>query len=486
MRRAVEIVLALTIVGVTLAFGGVQPLAYSLMEIAIFAVFAALVVWQARRGQIQLDIPLWPALFALLVILQLIPLPQGWIAAIDSARLPSAAVAAIEHTAGRALPISIYPHATLLSLIEFLAYLAAFVLAAYVFDSRQRGSLLVRTLIFLGLFEAAYGIVQYLADWQKIFTYKKVFYTNSATGTFINHNHFAGFLELTFPFALGATFYYFQIWRDGHRRGPGRVDSATAGAAAVQSLIYSFLLIVSVVAVIFSGSRTGTLGTLCALVVIALLAQFKTRQKTWLLGLLSFVVIAVAYGFWIGLNPILTRFQMFEGGSKYFEREGRLPTWKATYEIVQHHPITGTGLGTFRYAFTHVQNYYLTLYYTHAHSDYLELLSETGWLGAALLFIPILVLLILMIRAFLTDSRRYRPSVTLGCIGATLALLIHSVADFNLHIPANALVFAVMLGIGYKAAWIERRGEGEKASAGHPAVAGRVPRKSGVSESRRA
>ncbi|MGH9350644.1 MAG: hypothetical protein ACRD2G_00500, partial [Terriglobia bacterium] len=166
MRKAVEIVLALTIIGVTLAFGGVQPLAYTLMEIAVFVVFAVLLVWQARQGQIQLNIPLWPVLFVLLIILQMVPLPAGFIAAIDRARLPSAAIASIEHSVGRALPISIYSHATLFALIELLAYLAAFVLAAYVFDSRQRNSILVRTLIFLGLFEAAYGIVQYLTGWQ--------------------------------------------------------------------------------------------------------------------------------------------------------------------------------------------------------------------------------------------------------------------------------------------------------------------------------
>ncbi|MGH9352316.1 MAG: O-antigen ligase family protein, partial [Terriglobia bacterium] len=345
----------------------------------------------------------------------------------------------------------------------------------------RRNSVLVRTLIFLGLFEAAYGIVQYLTGWQKIFDYKKVFYTNSATGTFINHNHFAGFLELTFPFVLGTIFYYFQIWRDGRRRGPARVDPATASSAGVQSLFYAFLLIVSVVAVIFSRSRTGTLATLFTIVFIGLLAQLKTRQKAWLLGLAVFVLIAVGYGLWIGLNPVLSRFAMFEGGSKYLEAEGRLPTWKSTYEIVRHHPLTGIGLGTFRYGFPHFQTYYVTLYYTHAHSDYLELLAETGWLGALLLFVPIFVLLILMVRSFLTDSRRYRPAVTLGCIGSTLALLIHSVADFNLHIPANALIFAVMLGIGYKAACVERRNEGAKAAADHPAVSGRVPRKSGVS-----
>lgn len=481
MRRAVEIILSLTIIGVTLDFGGVQPLAYSLMEIAVFALFLALLIWQARRGSVQLDVPLWPSLFALLVIIQLIPLPRGWVAAIDSARLPSAAIASIEKTAGHAVTLSIYPHATLLSLFEFLAYLGAFVLAAYVFDSRARGSLLVKTLIFLGLFEAAYGIAQYLADWQKIFTFKKIFYTDAATGTFINHNHFAGFLELTFPFALGTVFYYFQIWRDGHRRGPGRVDRATANSAAIQSLIYAFLLAISIVAVVFSRSRTGTFGALVALIVLGLLAQIKTRQKTWFLGLASFVLIAVGYGVWIGLNPVLSRFEMLEGGSRYLESEGRVPTWRATYEMARHFPLTGVGLGTFKFAFPHFQTYYLTLFYGHAHSDYLELLAETGWLGALLLFVPIFVLLVLMVRSFLTDPRRYRPAVTLGCVGATLALLIHSVADFNLHIPANALVFAVMLGIGYKAAWIERRGEAAKSGAMHPAVSGRVPRKSGVS-----
>lgn len=479
MQRITEIILALVIIGTTLYFGGVQPLAYSLMEVVIYALFLALLIQNARRGRIQLEAPIWPLLFALLIILELIPLPPGWIAALDPARQLPADLSGIAHRVSHWMTISIYPHATLLHLLKFLAYVGAFAIAAYVFDSRQKKSSLIRVLIFLGVFEAAYGIVQYLANWQQIFTYKKVAYLGMATGTFINHNHYAGFLELTFPFMLATAFYYFQIWQDGHRRGPGRIDRATANAAAIQSLFYAFLFIVAAVAMTFSRSRGGILSALVAIVVIGFLSQVKTRRKAWFLGLASFVLIAVVYGLWIGLNPVLSRFEALRGGTKTLEAEGRLPTWQATLGIIHSHPLTGTGLGTFRYAFPHVQTYMLTSYFTHTHNDYLEFLSETGWLGAILLFVPILVLLALMIRSFVTDTRRFRPAITLGCIGAVVALLSHSVTDFNLHIPANALVFAVVLGIGYKTAWIEHRAERKRAPAtSHAAVRGRVARKS--------
>lgn len=479
MQRITEIILLLTIIGTTLAFGGVQPLAYSVMEIVMYALFVAVLVEHARRDGVRLNVPIWPLLFVLVVILQLVALPAGWVAALDPSRVLALDLQKVQQLAGHALTISIYPHATLLDLLKFLSYLAAFVLAAYLFDSRSKRSLLITGLIFLGVFEAAYGIVQYLADWQRIFTFKKIYYTTMATGTFINHNHFAGFLELTFPFMLGTVFYYFQIWKDGHRRGPGRVDRATSSAAGVQALLYAFLLIVAVVGVIFSRSRGGILSAFFAILVIGFLAQLKVRRKAWFLGIAAFVLIAIVYGMWIGLNPVLSRFEALRGGAQTLEAEGRLPTWQATIGLIRHHPLTGTGLGTFQYAFPHVQTYMLTYHFTHAHNDYLEILAETGWLGAILLFVPIVALLIKMIHSFVTDTRRYRPAMTLGCIGATLAILCHSVTDFNLHIPANALVFAVVLGIGYKAACIERRNEPKTTpKTGQATVSGRVHRKS--------
>ncbi len=477
-QKRLEIILALVIIGATLAFGGVQPLTYSLMEIAIFAMALVLLIRQTRRGRLDFPLPVWPLFFVLLVIFQIIPLPASWITHLSPNR---ASLETVVHQSASTLTISIYPHATVLDLLKLLAYLTAFGLAAYIFDSHQRKSLLVSVLIFLGLFEAAYGIVQYLTGWQKIFTFKKIYYVNEATGTFINHNHFSGFIELTFPFVLALIFYYFQIWQEGRRRGPGRVDRATVNSAAMQTAFFGFLLAVAVVAVVFSRSRAGILATVFSLVFIGLLAQLKTKRKAWMLGLAAFVLIAVGYGLWIGLNPVVARFEMFKAGKQYLEAEGRLSFWQSTLGMIHAHPFLGVGLGAFRYAFTHFQTYMVELSVHHAHSDYLELTAETGYIGAALLFVPIFGLLIKMIHSFLTDPRRYRPAITLGCIGSALALLIHSVADFNLHIPANALVFAVVLGIGYKAACLERRAEEQLTSADHPAVSGRVHRKSRVS-----
>jgi hypothetical protein len=64
-----------------------------------------------------------------------------------------------------------------------------------------------------------------------------------------------------------------------------------------------------------------------------------------------------------------------------------------------------------------------------------------------------------MIISFLKDHRRYRSAVLLGCIGSALGLMIHSLFDFNLQVPANAMIFAAILGMGYKAASVEPRHE---------------------------
>jgi O-antigen ligase len=113
----------------------------------------------------------------------------------------------------------------------------------------------------------------------------------------------------------------------------------------------------------------------------------------------------------------------------------------------------GTGLGTFAVAFRRYQTTSLDLLIDHAHNDYLEVTTDTGILGAGLLFIPIIGLLFKMILAYVEARNPYRRSVLLACIGGSAALLIHSAMDFNLQIPANALLFAVVLGLGCKATY---------------------------------
>lgn len=465
MNRTLEIILAIVVAGTALAFGGVVPAAYSAMEIVLFASVLALLIHQTWQGQIELHAAIPPVLFALWLGLELVPLPQGWVRWLEPARFQGPLP--LQGSSSAWVTLSIYPHATILAGIRFLAYLAAFVLAVQVFDSHRRSSILVRSLIGLGLLEAVYGSVEYLTGWEKIFTYSKQAYTGMATGTYINHNHFAGVLEMTLPFLVGYVFYYFQIWQEGRGRRSSRSgqSGSSAGFVAVACV---FLVIVMLVGLLFSRSRSGILGALISLLFIALLAQLRLRRKTWLLGLFVFLAVAVSYGMWIGLGPILARFEVLGLGQKEFDVATRLAFSRDALGIVRDYPWTGIGLGTFGTGFRHYQSDWVIYFVDHVHNDYVEFAAETGLLGAVLLFAPIVYLLVRMIIAFVTDSRRYRPSILLGCVGSVLAILLHSATDFNLQIPANALILAVVLGIGYKAACVERKKEDAESVPARP------------------
>lgn len=455
MNRVLEIVLAVVVVGTALDFGGVQPLAYSLMEVALFAALLALAIHQTWQGRLQLRVSIWPVFFALWIALQIIPLPASLVRALEPVRFKGAFV---NHSDAGWLTLSIYPHATLLLWIRFLGYLAAFVLAVHLFDSRKRSSLLVGTLIGIGLFESVYGSAEYSTGREKIFTYSKQYYTGMATGTYINHNHYAGLLELTMPFLVGSVFYYFQMWQQNRGKRFSR-DPQQGASAGLIAVVYVFLVIVMLVSLLFSRSRGGILAALCSLVFITLLAQLRARRKTWLVGLFVFLVVAAGYGLWIGLGPVLARFELLALGKQEFDIATRLSFSKDALGMVRDYPWTGMGLGTFAVGFRHYQTGWVTFFVDHVHNDYLEFAAETGIIGAALLFLPFLYLFIRMIIAFLKDARRYRPSVLLGCIGGVLAILLHSGMDFNLQIPANALILAVVLGISYKAACVEASAE---------------------------
>ena len=460
MNKLIELTLALAIIGAALAFGGVQPLTYSLMEVVLFFAVLMLLLKQTWQGNIGLMLPAWPVLFALLCVLQLIPLPSRFIVTLSPTRQLAPGLAGLSDGKWIWATLSISPHDTELALVKFLAYLSAFLIAAHLFDSGKRRNALVRALIFLGCLEAAYGIIQYLAGWQKIFTYTKKFNLEEATGTYINPNHFAGLLELTLPFVLASGFYSFQVWSERRQDELNWRVPAERSSAGVRSVFYFYLTVIVVVAVTFSRSRGGILATAFSIVFIVLLAQVKAERKTWMLGFFLVSLCIAGYGLWIGLDPVLARFEhLREPG--YLQLEGRIAIWKDASRLVRDHPLVGTGLGTFGTAFRRHQTVFVDGYVDHAHNDYFEIASDTGLLGAALLFLPILYLFFKMIMGFLNDTRRFRRSVTLGCIGSTLALLIHSATDFNLQIPANALIFAVVLGIGYKAACIELREQPE-------------------------
>jgi O-antigen ligase len=106
----------------------------------------------------------------------------------------------------------------------------------------------------------------------------------------------------------------------------------------------------------------------------------------------------------------------------------------------------GSGAGTFRYAFPSYVNGDFGGY-DHAHNDYLELLSDLGYLGFSCLAGVVLISLWQALKALRHQHSSFVRGMGFAGLMGTLSLLIHSSVDFNLQIPANAMLFIAMLAI---------------------------------------
>jgi len=305
-------------------------------------------------------------------------------------------------------------------------------------------------LVALGLCEALYGMIQYLTGWQRIFTYVKKYYLEDATGTYINHNHFAGLLEMVLP--LGVALASYQIERAIHgRRNPARSLGELLGRSQMHnSLFLAFVSLLLFVAVVFSRSRMGLISCAVSLLVMAALAATHKGRRS-LSAALVLVLLAAGVGstFWIGVEPIVSRFASLPS-QEFSERQGggRLAIWRDTMHLLSQHLWLGVGPGGFETAYTQVQTVHLDSTVDHAHNDYLELATEFGLVGAGLLFGMILTVAARTLRAFFAHPASADRALALGVFAGIVALLLHSLTDFNLYLPANGLVFAVLLGLG--------------------------------------
>jgi O-antigen ligase len=167
---------------------------------------------------------------------------------------------------------------------------------------------------------------------------------------------------------------------------------------------------------------------------------------------------------WVGSDPVMSRFETL--GQEYnLNGQNRISIWRDTLGLIRHHPLLGTGLGTFSVVYPTVQTAFLTLLVEHAHCDYLEVASELGLPGAVLVFGSIFWVLAQTIRQYRAAAERFDKAVSLGCIGSIAAILVHSLADFNLYIPANALVFTIILALAWSNAHSAEKAERNAASA---------------------
>ena len=450
MLRLLEAGLIVAVCVAVLAFGGTAPSFFAVTQVIIFGLGVVFLLSRQFSRDTSFHVPVaTPLLLVALVLLQLCPLPVSLAPMFGRARdeLPSASY----------FTISMERYQTVSHLLLLVTYLTAFFLTLFLCRDRNAKKRLVFALVSLGAFEALYGLIQYLTGWQQIFAYVKKYYLEEATGTYINRNHFAGFLEMILPFVIVLALRWTYLLSKNTSGRAGTFRKLVSRTELVSVVFWLFLAIVILAALILSRSRMGIISALVSLVAILALAGTSTvgpRARAAVaavsfIGVLGLVV-------WIGSDPVMSRFETL--GQEYnLSGQSRVSIWHDTLGLIRQHPFLGTGLGSFFVAYTSVQTAFLNLLVEHAHCDYLEVATELGLPGAILVFGSIFWVLAQSARRYGKLEERFDKAVSLACIGSIGAILVHSLADFNLYIPANALLFTMILAMAWSSAHPESR-----------------------------
>jgi len=244
-------------------------------------------------------------------------------------------------------------------------------------------------------------------------------------GPYVNHNHYAGLMEMLFPIPLA------MCLSRRVERGP----KIALGIAAV----------IMASTIVLSGSRGGVLALAAQIVVAAAFLTFNRKSPKVALVLGGILALAAVWTFWIGGSGLADRLATFHTEAHTELSSGlRLTVTKDCGRMFRERPVLGWGLGTFPTAYPPFQSFFSNSFVNEAHNDYAQLLVEMGGLG----FLVLLWFLFLLFRAAWQKLRSGKLGINggvalaaiLGCVG----ILVHSFFDFNLQIPANAAWFYVL------------------------------------------
>lgn len=439
----VELGLSIAVCFAVLAFGGTAGF-FLISQLMVLGTAAFVLAAGSPFPRSSIRGPCVAALLLVgLVLLQVLPLPSSLALLFGEQRndLP-----------GEYFTLSIAPYQTVSHLLLLITYVTAFFLALVIARDSNSRKRIVLFLICLGTFEALYGLGQYLAGWQHIFTYAKKYYLEDATGTYINRNHFAGFLEMVLPLTLALALPEVRRLARVDARHSRRAGSIFSSPELTRVVLWLFLASLIFTALLFSHSRMGIIsGAASSIAVLALArsSHLSARIRALIGALLLFAVAALVV--WIGSGSVITRFERV--GQEYGQTgQNRLSIWRDTLKLIRRHPVAGSGLGTFAVAYPSVQTAFLNLVVDHAHCDYLEVATELGLPGGMLLFGSIFWVLAQAVRRSPKIEDRSESAICLGCTGGMIAILLHSFTDFNLYIPANALVFSILVALAWSSA----------------------------------
>ncbi len=419
-------------------------------------------------------------LWCLWIGLQIVTLPAGWVQTLSPKAHEAHALAAA--ALGLPLParltLSLDPHATLDFLLKSVAWSSAFALTLLLVDRRERLELLLQTLVICGMLQALYGSVMVLSGLEYEFLVKKAYNLGVATGTYVNRNHLAGYLNLCLAAGIGLMIA--RLGGDAIHSWRQRLRSLARLLLGEKARLRIFL-IVMVIGLVLTRSRMGNTAFFASTLIVGALGLLLMRgaPRSTMVFLASLVVLDVLIvGTWFGVDQVAQRIQGTEistNAENVLPSEDRDEVGRAALPYLNDFRLTGSGGGTFYVVFPSYHNEKLNGYYDFAHNDYVQIAAETGVVGLLLCGAVVLGALWQALRAM---RQRRDPLMRGTAFGVTMVicwLLIHSTVDFNLQMPATAFSATVMLALAWIAASLHQKSASGTRRSQKPGQANALP-----------
>jgi O-antigen ligase len=427
LDKALTVGLLATLVIACLAFGTTEAWSLGLFEILVTALLLGWTLYCIARKRIVVEAPITVIPIVLLFGLGLLQ------------------SLATRDTGGQIHSLSMDVEATRGATLAIGFLLIVFLLGATMFMRPQRLAAAGNFLAIYGLALALFALFQHFTSNDHMYwlAHKK-----PGVGPFVNRNHFAGYMEMLGPFAVALAF----------KRNLRREFR----------LFYGFAAVLIGLSIFVSLSRGGIISFIAGLIFIAVMIRQEDRRKhdagaryrphafpfipnlqkvRAVAGALS-ILGAIAVGVnWIGAEGLINRaIDTVDPAAAQKDLYARPEVWKDTLKLIGAHAPLGIGLGAYETVYPIVARNDGSLVVNYSHNDYLQILADAGVAGGiiALLFIG------LTGRAMVLALRTFDPAlrtVALGCAAGIFSILVHSVFDFNLQIPANVILFLFLLAL---------------------------------------
>jgi O-antigen ligase len=351
-----------------------------------------------------------------------------------------------------AVPLSIDVNSSIVSMFKSLAYAGIFFLTLVLVNRRSRLMLLARVVVYAAVIHSIYAILMHLSQAQHDFFGAIMTHGESASGTYVNRNHFAGYLEMTSAVGIGLLIAGLSdrkadSWKQFLRH--------TLEWVLSPKMLLRLSLCILVIALTTTHSRMGNTAFFASLLVAGVIGISFSRKATRNTVLLLTSLVAIdlfIVGSWFGVEKLAARLEQTT------VEDVRVREDPATYTLplIRDFAPLGAGPGTFHIIFPKYRPETVARFFDYAHNDYAQFAAESGVVGLVILSLLVLSCLGAALGAQWQRRDPLMRGMSFATVMGVTAILIHSWVDFNLQIPANAGYFMVLLALGWVALYHDR------------------------------